>query len=156
MYDQYKYPSRREITTHIAIRKPALFSRVRTPKHTHLNVKILIASSFAAASAQKFAFRAAPAKTVANKKIAQRSSRRVASLRVEAAKKSVGDLAKGDLEGNKQQQQQRVFILLFLAEDIECRSIFGKGAGARRRGRPRRSCAQMHRSRVYPMPLLLL
>ncbi len=58
-------------------------------------------SSFAAASAQKFAFRAAPAKTVANKKIAQRSSRRVASLRVEAAKKSVGDLAKGDLEGNK-------------------------------------------------------
>jgi phosphoglycerate kinase len=56
-------------------------------------------SSFAAASAQKFAFRAAPAKTVANKKIAQRSSRRVASLRVEAAKKSVGDLAKGDLEG---------------------------------------------------------
>ena len=57
-------------------------------------------SSFAAASAQKFAFRAAPAKTVANKKIAQRSSRRVASLRVEAAKKSVGDLAKGDLEGN--------------------------------------------------------
>jgi len=57
-------------------------------------------SSFVAASAQKFAFRAAPAKTVANKKIAQRSSRRVASLRVEAAKKSVGDLAKGDLEGN--------------------------------------------------------
>ena len=105
-------------------------------------------SSFAAASAQKFAFRAAPAKTVANKKIAQRSSRRVASLRVEAAKKSVGDLAKGDLEGNKQ-QQQRVFILLFLAEDIECRSIFGKGAGARRRGRPRRSCAQKCIDRGY-------
>lgn len=71
-------------------------------------------SSFAAASAQKFAFRAAPAKTVANKKIAQRSSRRVASLRVEAAKKSVGDLSKSDLEGTRKRCCVRFFISLLV------------------------------------------
>jgi hypothetical protein len=81
-------------------------------------------SSFAAASAQKFAFRAAPAKTVANKKIAQRSSRRVASLRVEAAKKSVGDLAKGDLEGNNNNNNNNNALLCRL---LRFYSSFSRG-----------------------------
>jgi hypothetical protein len=111
-------------------------------------------SSFAAASAQKFAFRAAPAKTVANKKIAQRSSRRVASLRVEAAKKSVGDLAKGDLEGNNNALRRLRFYSSFSRGGYRMSLDFWeRGGGASSREASSVVRAKMHRSRVYPMPL---
>ena len=122
------------------IRKPALFSRVRTPKHTRQrNTHVFICCSIRA----KVRVPRGAGQDRGQQKIAQRSSRRVASY------------ASRPRRNRSETWRKATWKVTIIMSLLRFYSSFSRGgyrmsldfrerAGARRRGRPRRSCAQMH------------
>lgn len=66
---------------------------------SHVKMAKAVPRTMSASSTKQSSFFGGAIRNFASLKVSQRSQRRASPLTVEAAKKSVGDLSKGDLEG---------------------------------------------------------